>query len=315
MDIVIIIALIGASGMFSGLTIGLMSLSVDEVQRAADLGDGRALKVLPLVRRSNLLLVTLLLGNTAVNAALSIFLGGVVGGGILAGFIATALILVFGEIVPAAVLTRHALNIGAKMAGVVRLLIWAAYPVAWPIAAILDRVLGEPLPQILSRQELSHVIETHHRSNESDIDALDRDIMLGALSLRERQVDEIMTRAEEVFGVGIKEPLTKELLDRLKASGFTRFPVVWDDRVVGILNIKKLVGICADNGTIEEYSREYKIIHVPYDAKVDDILYRMIKGKVHMASVADERGWVGIVTMEDILEALVGQEITDEYGH
>lgn len=315
MDIIIILALIGASGMFSGLTIGLMGLSVDEVQRAADLGDRDAAKVLPIVRQGNLLLVTLLLGNTAVNATLSIFLGAVVGGGILAGFIATALILIFGEILPAAVLTRHALRVGGRVSGLVKVVIALFYPIAWPIAAVLDRLLGETLPDIMSRIELRHIIETHHRAPESDIDSFDRDIMVGALSLQEQPVEAIMTPCEEVFAIGAKEPLDPAKIAELKQSGYTRFPVLWDDRVVGVLNIKKLVGSCSDDSSVEAYSKGSKIIHVPADSKVDDILYRMIKGKVHMASVADATGWVGIVTMEDILETLVGQEITDEYGH
>ena len=115
MDIIIVLALITSSGMFSGLTIGLMGLSIDDVQRSADLGDKNASKVLPVIKSGNLLLVTLLLGNTAVNATLSIFLGGVVGTGLMAGVISTALILVFGEILPAAALTRHALVVGAKV--------------------------------------------------------------------------------------------------------------------------------------------------------------------------------------------------------
>jgi len=315
MDIIIVLALIGASGMFSGLTIGLMGLSVDEVQRAADLGNRDALKVLPIVRRGNLLLVTLLLGNTAVNATLSIFLGGVVGGGILAGFIATGLILIFGEILPAAVLTRHALRVGGKMAGVVRVVTVLFYPVAWPIAAALDRLLGETLPEIMSRIELRHIIETHHRAEASDIDTLDRDLLVGALSLQEKRAAAVMTPCDEVLGIGAKELLTPEKVAELKRSGYTRFPVLWDDRVVGVLNIKKLVGACGGGESVETYSRDSRIIHVSDDAKADDILYRMIKGKVHMASVVDATGWVGIITMEDILESLVGHEITDEYGH
>ena len=315
MEIGIVLALIAASGMFSGLTIGLMGLSVDEVQRASDLGNRNAARVLPIVKRGNLLLVTLLLGNTAVNATLSIFLGSIVGEGIAAGVISTALILIFGEILPAAILTRHALVVGGRVAGLVKLLMILFYPVAGPIAAVLDRMLGEELPSLLNRRELRHVIETHHRSEESDIDALDRDLILGALSLQETTAEQIMTPRETVHTVDFKDPLTAERVVELKESGYTRFPVTWDDRIVGVLNIKKLVGICTAAGMVEEFCREHKIVHVRADAKADDLLHRMIKGKVHMAAVSNQSGWVGIVTMEDVLEALVGQEITDEYGH
>ncbi len=315
MDIIIILALISASGMFSGLTIGLMGLGVDEVQRSADLGDKNAAKVLPVIKHSNLLLVTLLLGNTAVNATLSIFLGGMVGEGIIAGVISTALILIFGEILPAALLTRHALVVGAKVAGLVRFLMIAFYPIAAPITLVLDRVLGEELPSMLSRRELRHVIETHQQSADSDIDALDRDIIIGALSLQEKSSEDLMTPCREVHTVGYNDALNEAKIAELKASGYTRFPVLRDDRIVGVLNIKELVGLMPDTGVVEELSAGNKFIHIRIDTKADDMLNRMIKGKVHMAAVTDQSGWVGIVTMEDVLEALVGHEITDEYGH
>ncbi len=315
MDILIIIALISASGMFSGLTIGLMGLGVDEVQRSSDLGDRNAMRVLPIVKQGNLLLVTLLLGNTAVNATLSIFLGGVVGEGVMAGIISTALILLFGEVLPAAILTRHALFVGARVAGVVRVLMFVFYPFAGPIAFILDKTLGAELPDLLNRRELRHVIETHHKSEESDIDALDRNILLGALSLQDITVESIMTPKEKVHTVRLKDELDEEKIEQLKKSGYTRFPVVQDDRIVGVLNIKRLLGLGDKLGSVENFTAGHKFVHVQADAKADDMLHRMIKGKVHMATVVGQSEWIGIVTMEDILEKIVGHEISDEFGH
>ncbi|MGB5965955.1 MAG: CNNM domain-containing protein [Sulfurimonadaceae bacterium] len=314
MDIIIVLALITASGMFSGLTIGLMGLGIDDVQRSADLGDKNAAKVLPVIKSGNLLLVTLLLGNTAVNATLSIFLGGVVGTGIMAGVISTALILVFGEILPAAALTRHALVVGANVAGLVKTLMFLFYPVAGPISILLDRTLGEQLPDMLNRKELRHVIETHQQSHESDIDALDRDIILGTLSLQEKTAEMIMTPCEQVVTVGYKDILDETMISKLKESGYTRFPVLRDDRIVAVLNIKELVGVALDNKLIKEYVTD-KLIHIYNNIKADDMLNRMIKSKVHIASVSDQSGWAGIITMEDVLEELIGHEITDEYGH
>ncbi len=315
MDLLIISALLVASGMFSGLTIGLMSLSIDDVIRLSDLGDKNALKVLPVIKKGNQLLVTLLLGNTAVNATLSIFLGGVVGEGVLAGVISTALILLFGEILPAAILTRHALLVGAKIASFVQVLIFIFYPIAAPIAYVLDHVLGKEMPALLSRKELQHVIETHQKSSHSDIDALDRDMILGALSLQEKIAGEIMTKREDVFTIMAKDKLTKELILKLKESGYTRFPVVKRDRVVGILNIKRLIGIDYSSKKIEEFSLRDKAIEIHANTKADDMLHQMIKRKTHMAVVVNNKKWIGVVTMEDVLEELVGHEITDEFGH
>ncbi len=314
MDIIIVLALITSSGMFSGLTIGLMGLGVDDVQRSADLGDKNAAKVLPVIKHGNLLLVTLLLGNTAVNATLSIFLGGVVGTGLMAGVISTALILVFGEILPAAALTRHALVIGAKVAGLVKFLMFVFYPVSGPISILLDRVLGEQLPDMLNRRELRHVIETHQQSQDSDIDALDRDIILGTLSLQEKTAEMIMTPCKQVVTVGYKDVLDETMISKLKESGYTRFPVLRDDRIVAVLNIKELVGVALKNNLVKEFITD-RLIHIHTNIKADDMLNRMIKGKVHIASVSDQSGWAGIITMEDVLEELIGHEISDEYGH
>jgi metal transporter CNNM len=315
MDFFIIIALIAASGMFSGLTIGLMGLSVDEVQRASDLGDTNAIRVLPIVKQGNLLLVTLLLGNTAVNATLSIFLGGIVGEGVMAGIISTALILIFGEVLPAAVLTRHALFVGAKVAGVVRILMALFYPFAGPIAFVLDRVLGAEIPELLNRRELCHVIEMHQQSEASDIDSLDRDLLIGALSLHEKRAEDIMTPKEQVYLVSLRDTLDESKIVELRETGYTRFPVIQDDRIVGVLNIKRLLGMRSGEATVDELTSGQKFIHIAADAKADDVLYRMIKGKVHMATVVGQSEWIGIVTMEDILEELVGHEISDEFGH
>ncbi len=314
MDIIIVLALITSSGMFSGLTIGLMGLGIDDVQRSADLGDKNAAKVLPVIKHGNLLLVTLLLGNTAVNATLSIFLGGIVGTGLMAGVVSTALILVFGEILPAAALTRHALVVGAKVAGLVKFLMFVFYPVSGPISILLDRVLGEQLPDMLNRRELRHVIETHQQSQDSDIDALDRDIILGTLSVQEKTAKMIMTPCKEVVTVGYKDILDETMISKLKKSGYTRFPVLRDDRIVAVLNIKELVGVALKNNLVKEFITD-RLIHIHTNIKADDMLNRMIKGKVHIASVSDQSGWAGIVTMEDVLEELIGHEISDEYGH
>ncbi len=316
MDLLIVVSLLVASGTFSGLTIGLMSLSVDEVARLSDLGDKDAYRVLPVIRRGNQLLVTLLLGNTAVNATLSIFLGGLVGEGVLAGVISTALILIFGEILPAAVLTRHALFIGARISGLVKVLMISFYPVAMPIAFALDYVLGKEMPALLSRKELRHVIETHQKSERSDIDSLDRDMILGALSLQEKTANNIMTYRDKVFTVMAKDKLTKEFIVKLKNSGYTRFPVLKRGKIVGILNIKRLIGVDLDSGRVEIYCAKDKAIEIHANTKVDDMLNQMIKRKTHMAVVISQNiGWIGVVTMEDVLEELVGQELTDEFGH
>ena len=101
LDYIILIILLFLSAMFSGLTLGLMSLDVFTLKRRVKLNDKHAIKVYPLRKKGNLLLCTLLLGNVAVNSTLAIFLGSITAG-VVAGIISTSLIVIFGEILPMA---------------------------------------------------------------------------------------------------------------------------------------------------------------------------------------------------------------------
>ena len=116
----------------------------------------QAERILPLRKRGNLLLCTLLLGNTLVNAGIAIltasFTGGVVG-----GILSTGFILIFGEIIPQSVCSRYGLAAGAKTVDLVRLVLFVLLPFAWPLSKVLDRVLGEELGTIYSRRELKEL--------------------------------------------------------------------------------------------------------------------------------------------------------------
>ena len=159
---VAIVVLIGFSGLFSGLNLGLMSL--DPVGLEIVLGSDNpkhiaaAQRIKPLRDRGNWLLCTLLLGNVAVNAELSILLADKTTGTI--GFVvSTALIVVFGEIIPQALCSRYALEIGAKTVWIVWPLMFAMAAVAWPISFILDYILGEELGTMYSNKELSKLVD------------------------------------------------------------------------------------------------------------------------------------------------------------
>ena len=108
MEYLISTVLVVLSGLFSGLTLGLLSLDTQSLLRRAKRGDKEAEVIYPVRAKGNLLLTTLLLGNVAVNTTLSIFLSSFASG-LVAGITATALIVVFGEIIPQAVISRYAL--------------------------------------------------------------------------------------------------------------------------------------------------------------------------------------------------------------
>jgi metal transporter CNNM len=310
---VISVLLILCSALFSGLTLGLMSLNVHALKRKAKLGNKLAKRVYPVRKRGNLLLTTLLLGNVAVNAALSIFLG-TIASGLVAGLIATGLIFLFGEIIPQAVISRHALWFGAKTAWFVKILLFISYPVTAPIAWILDRALGQELPTMFSKSELMSVIEEHEDSQHSDIDEDEERILKGALTFSDKLVDEVMTPIGVVGAMIENEKLTDRVLGRIRKSGFSRLPVFDVERkeVVGIVYLRDLVGRQLANKTVKQIAQK-EVVFVHEHEYLDVVFNRFLKMRKHLFVVLNEFDDVtGIITVEDILEEIVGSEIVDE---
>ena len=158
------VVLVGFSGMFSGLTLGLMSLSMEGLDIIVNGGNPEEAKwaerILPLRKSGNLLLCTLLLGNTLVNACISILLADLTSG-VVGGLISTGVIVIFGEIIPQSVCSRHGLRIGAASACIVRPLMWLFMPITFPIARCLDYALGREMSARFNRQQLDKLLEMH----------------------------------------------------------------------------------------------------------------------------------------------------------
>jgi metal transporter CNNM len=312
-DYLIIIALIFLSGMFSGLTLGLLSLDKNELERKISLGNKQAEKVYAVRKHGNLLLCTLLLGNVAVNSTLAIYLGNLASG-VAAGFLATGLIVIFGEILPQATFARYALQMGAKTAWIVKICIIIMFPVCWPIAKVLDKMLGEEMPSVYSKKELMKIIEEHEGSKESDLDADEERIIKGALSYSGILVEQVMTPRTVVYAIEKETVLNKSQLERIKKEGFTRIPVYEKsiDTMVGILYSKDLINIEIDT-KVDMIYRKAKVFRVSEKMHLDKLLNMFIKSKTHMAFVENEfKGIEGVVTLEDVVEEILRQEIVDE---
>ena len=156
---VVIVVLCSFSAMFSGLNLGLMGLDVKNLElitkgpfsNEQEERDAKyAARILPLRRRGNLLLCTILLGNVTVNSGLSILMGDLTSG-ITGLLLSTFIITIFGEISPQAICSRHALVVGAHTVWIMYIFIFLFFPISFPISAILDKILGEEVGNILSK--------------------------------------------------------------------------------------------------------------------------------------------------------------------
>lgn len=314
MDYFIVIVLIAFSALFSGLTLGFFSLNRDDLERKSKLGDVQAQKVYKLRKDGNLLLCTLLIGNVAINSALSIFLGSIASG-VVAGVIATGLIVVFGEIIPQAVFSRFALKLGARLSGLVRIFIVIFYIFTKPLALLLDKVLGEEIPTIYTKHELIEIIEEHNSSKDSDVDSDEKKIIRGALLYANKTVEDILTPRVEVFALLKEDPLDKKTIKEIVDSGHSRIPVYEEslDNIVGVLYSKDLIGNNTHDKKAEDIMRK-DVLFVDYDKPLDQLLNAFKQSRHHLFVVLNEYGGVsGIVTIEDVLEEIIGEEIMDEF--
>lgn len=314
--IIIILFLVSLSGLFSGLTLGLLGLDKTELERKIKLGDKKAKRVYSIRKKGNLLLCTLLLGNVAVNSALAIFLNSILSG-VLAGIFATGLIVIFGEILPQATISRYALVVGSKTVWLVKIFIFAFYPICWPMAKGLDKMLGEEMPTIWTRKELAEIIKHHEDSPQSKLDADEERIILGALSFSEKTAHDILTPRSVVFSLNVNSFLDENLLKKIKESGFTRIPVYKNktDNIVGLLYSKDLIGFHKKK-KIRDLYRKKNLLKVFPEKKLDTLLNDFIKKRVHLAFVFNKYGeFMGLVTLEDIVEEVLKTEIVDEDDH
>ncbi|OSD00294.1 DUF21-domain-containing protein [Trametes coccinea BRFM310] len=219
------------SGLFAGLTLGYMSLDETQLNVLSISGTPiqklYANKIKPIRKNGHLLLVTLLLANMIVNETLPVIADPVLGGGVQSVVVSTVLIVIFSEIIPQSLCTRYGLYFGAKMAGVVQILIWTLGTVAWPVAKILELLLGPHHGIIYRRAELKELIAMHSNTGQlgGDLKTDTVTIIGGALDLQEKVVHQAMTPIKDVFMLNIDAKLDYETLRKICLTGHSRIPV------------------------------------------------------------------------------------------
>ncbi|KAL5480374.1 hypothetical protein ACEPAI_1644 [Sanghuangporus weigelae] len=223
--------LVVLSGIFAGLTLGYMSLDETQLNVLSISGTPKqreyANKIKPIRKDGHLLLVTLLLANMITNETLPVISDPILGGGVQSVVVSTTLIVLFAEIIPQSICTRHGLYIGAKCAGVVRVLIWIFGIIAWPVAKLLELLLGPHHGIIYRRGELKELIALHGAENPLGGDLQNDTVtIIGAtLDLQDKTVKHAMTPISRVFMLHIDAKLDYDTLRRICATGHSRIPV------------------------------------------------------------------------------------------
>jgi metal transporter CNNM len=307
--------LIVFSALCSGLNVALLSLDLADLQRKAKLNNPDARKVLPLRKNTHLTLASILLINVAAVSATSLVLSTRLYG-VLAGAISTLLIVIFGEIIPQALFNRKALYYCGRFSILLKAMIVITYPVSKPLQLLLDTLFGETESAGLqSRRELGMMITEHLGDSTSELDEDEVEIIRGALQLSEKRVRDIMTPLRSVYCMTPNDAIDAQKIDDIKERGWSRIPIINKQHTVcfGLLLMKDLVDIDFDHEAVAIHELPlYPVQMVGSMTALDTLFRKFITGGAHLIPVEKDDKIVGIVTIEDLLEEIVGHEIEDE---
>ena len=332
-----ILVLLVLSGFFSGSETALTASSRGKLRSAADKGSAGALQALKITEDGERLIGSILLGNNVVNilatSLATAFLTRIFGdsGVAFATLVMTLLVLIFAEVLPKTIGITYPEAVAARVAKPMGLVVVIFAPVVSAVRVLVRgvlRVVGvktDPDSNILAvREEIAGALSLGH--SEGVVEKEDRDRILGALDLGERTVEEIMLHRSNIEMIDVGLPVT-EILRLCLESAHTRLPL-WRDEpenIVGILHAKDLLRamqkMLGDDGRIDpEEILNFDIMTVvmkpyfiPEYTTLDDQMRQFLRRHTHFALVVDEYGDLqGLITLEDILEEIVG-EISDEF--
>lgn len=320
-QLLIMLALVILSAFFSATETAFSALNRTRLKNMAEHGDQRAVSALYLVERYDELLSTILIGNNIVNITLSsigtLFFIRLVGSGGagLATCVVTVVVLIFGEISPKSLAKEAPERFAMAATPVVRFIMSVLRPVNWLFTQwkkLLRKAFNIQEESGMTPDELLTMVE--EAEHEGGMNAEESELLKSAIEFRDVDVDDILTPRVQVEGVPVDATIA-ETADRFEQSGYSRLPVYDEtlDHIVGILHQKDFYNRARKENSFPISDIMKKPVYVPAGAKISDTLRLLQKTQSQIAVVADEYGGTkGIVSMEDILEELVG-EIWDEH--
>ncbi|MBN3036497.1 MAG: gliding motility-associated protein GldE [Bacteroidales bacterium] len=312
------------SAMISGAEVAFFSLNPAQKQLLKD-GYGRNSRlIIELLETPKKLLATILIVNNFVNVTIVILSAFLIGrlfdfspypfwGYVIQVFAITFLILLLGEILPKIYATQRALSFAHVMARPMFVLIAVFRPLSILLersTRIIDRKVARKTASI-SMSELSDAIDI---TSSEETPEEERQILRGIVKFGDTEVREIMKSRMDVTTVESSVPFP-ELIRIVIQSGYSRIPVFEEnfDKVLGILYIKDLLPHLDETGEFNWLHLVRPVVFVPENKRISDLMQEFQEKKMHMAVVVDEYGGTsGIVTLEDIIEEIIG-EISDEF--
>jgi putative hemolysin len=323
LQIALILVLLVVSALVSGSEVAFFSLTPTDVEDLNGSKSRSSSRVLGLLENPNKLLATILIVNNLVNVAIilcSTYVVNTLMSGMDPGMVVfiqivavTFIILLLGEVIPKVYANRHALKLARGMSGT---LIILRSMFSWLSVLLVSgtSVIEKRIPQReanISVDELEHALEL---TSDKETDEEEHKILKGIVRFGSTDVKQVMTPRTDVIAFDLNTPYTS-LIAQIIDSGYSRIPIYQDsfDKVFGILYIKDLLAHMDAGDDMKWQDLIRNPYFVPENKKIDDLLQEFRQKKTHVAVVVDEYGGTsGVVSLEDILEEIVG-EITDEF--
>ena len=315
----IILLLIG-SAFFSSSEIAYASANRSRLRKAAEAGSKAGKWALEISEHYDKALCTVLIGNNLVNIAsssvatvIAMALVGDAGVAIATG-VMTFLLLIFGEILPKQLAKQYCDSYALAVAPILKLCMVITAPLVrlfMAMIAQLSKLWGGSQDASITYEDLVTVIEAVEEEGIIDEDC--SELLQSAIEFDETEAQEIVTHRVEMTALDISDPV-EELIETALNCEYSRIPVYEDtiDNIIGILPVNQLLKELLDTPTPDIRALLQEPVFVPQTRELPELLEQMRRSKFHMAVVTDDHGGtLGIVTMEDILEELVG-EIWDE---
>jgi len=314
---------------FAGSETAFMTLNRPKLKFKADSGDKQAATIKRIVNKPDRLLGVILLGNTVSNIAAASFFAFLITAyapkehvetlGFIGSIVLAMVVLIFCELTPKIIAAYHPEQTTRKVLPMIRVFIWLLTPfsrlAAWfanqtvHIAGIPAKI--SPFAMGSSEDEIRAMIAG---SSESSMPADKREMLHNIFEIGTTQVREIMIPRGEITAVGIDDPVS-EILDVVNKTNYSRIPVYRRDfdNPIGILYVKDMLPYLQRSEDINLHALIRPVHFIPDSACLDVVLRQLQSMRLHMAVVVDEFGGIeGIVTLEDLLEEIVG-EIRDEH--
>ena len=310
MFILLIVGLV-LSVLLTSMSISLRSLSLPHLRYWARKGDDISKRLYPLKARGSAVFLTIELVRSLTISGTLVILAGLIGG--FFGWIIGAIILFVAFVVLSELYLKP---LGTwLLANLSQALLSLAYALKFmmlPIGRVFDRFISEE-PVMVTRSELAQIINTVQVAD-TDLSSEELRIVRHSLSFGDKTVNDVMTPRSVINGVQKDEVISPIFLDELHKSGHSRFPVFNDakDEVVGILYIKDLIEI--RNRTLVSDVMHKPVNYVNQERELDHVLQAFIRTKQHLFIVVNSFAEItGLITIEDIVEQVLGRPIIDEF--